>query len=304
MLHPTSLRAGSRLPSQVQRSSHHLGWQDVLARTYLEPREAETFTTAPTPDLLLVVQLAGTSEVESRRGRRWVRARYTPGSMGATAPGASARLRLLPGEDAGAVPVRTLHLHLGADLLQRTAETLGRPAAVRQLPDGLVLDDPGVRATARAVGVALARSADPLAGDALAQALAAQVLTLAGGPRATGGRAVTPLGATDLARVEEHMRAHLAEPVRLAELAAVVHSSPYHFVRRFRAATGTTPHRELVRLRVEHAAHLLRTTPADVRTVALTCGYASVAHFADAFRRHHGCTPGAYRGGAVGAGRR
>lgn len=91
------------------------------------------------------------------------------------------------------------------------------------------------------------------------------------------------------------MRDHLDGEVTLDGLAAQAHLSKFHFLRAFRAATGTTPHRYLVRMRMQKAGQLLRTGRYTVAEVAQRCGYAGSGHFSAAFRRHTGVTPDRYR---------
>ena len=67
-------------------SSERLGWRSTLVRAYADPDEADGFTTAPTPDLLVVINASGTFTIESGRSR----ARYRPGSAGVTTPYRSA----------------------------------------------------------------------------------------------------------------------------------------------------------------------------------------------------------------------
>ena len=44
-------------------------------------------------------------------------------------------------------------------------------------------------------------------------------------------------------RVTEYIEQNLDKPLPLTELAAVVCTSPFHFVRLFRCSTGDPPHR-------------------------------------------------------------
>ena len=292
MISSAGLAARQRLPGQLLRSSHALGWPSLLARTYDEPAVAEEFATAPAPELLLVVQLAGSYRIESRRARGWVAATYGPGSMGVTAPGASSTLRW---RAPAGVPARTLQVHVDAQLMTDTAEALGRPLAADQLPDALAFEDPVVLATGRAIAAAVEHRAGPLVAESLAHALAGALLTGSACGRAIVAPRAPALSAAALARVVDHMGEHLADVVSLQELAALVHTSKYHFLRSFAQATGSTPARYLTRLRMRRAAELLRTTGHPVTEIALVCGYASAGHFANAFRRHHGTTPGRYR---------
>ncbi|MFM1665463.1 AraC family transcriptional regulator [Aeromonas salmonicida] len=71
--------------------------------------------------------------------------------------------------------------------------------------------------------------------------------------------------------------------------------SLYHFHRVFTAVAGETPGEMCRRLRMQRAAWQLCYTDASVTTIALGAGFASSQAFAKAFRRHYGCTPGAFR---------
>ena len=53
----------------------------------------------------------------------------------------------------------------------------------------------------------------------------------------------------------------------------------------------------LIRLRIETAAHRLRSNGASVLEVACSVGFNDPSHFARLFRRHMGVTPTAYRNG-------
>jgi AraC family transcriptional regulator len=91
------------------------------------------------------------------------------------------------------------------------------------------------------------------------------------------------------------MRERLADPLTLADIAAEVHLSVYHFIRVFREATGETPHRFLTRLRIEQARRLLAGTDLTIERIAERCGFASPGSLSSAFRAHVGVRPSAYR---------
>ncbi|HGY1014843.1 TPA: GyrI-like domain-containing protein [Aeromonas salmonicida subsp. smithia] len=71
--------------------------------------------------------------------------------------------------------------------------------------------------------------------------------------------------------------------------------SLYHFHRVFTAVAGEAPGEMCRRLRMQRAAWQLCYTDASITTIALGAGLASSQAFAKAFRRHYGCTPGAFR---------
>lgn len=266
------------LPSRLLESSAGLGWRSVTLRSYADPPVAGPFTTR-SDDLLVVLVTAGRYRIESRHGRSWRGADYRPGSLGVTAPGNGSELRW---RASGGAPMRSLHLHVDPALV---------PAGSR-FPDSLSVDDPFVVSSARALHEAARQDAPPLYADAVAQAMVAHLVFRTGAaPRRPGPR----LDRGDLDGVTAYMRAHLADDVGLADLAALVNLSRFHFLRAFSAATGLTPHRYLTRLRMQAAAGLLRGTGHSVVQVALACGYRSAGQFAAAFRREHGLSPGAYR---------
>ena len=103
-------------------------------------------------------------------------------------------------------------------------------------------------------------------------------------------------------RVDDHIDAHLAEPLDLETLAAVAHFSPWHFHRLFQALTGETLADRVRRRRLEAAAGMLLATPPEsALRIALDVGFRSAEVFTRAFRAHFGVTPTAWRRGAFRA---
>jgi AraC family transcriptional activator FtrA len=71
--------------------------------------------------------------------------------------------------------------------------------------------------------------------------------------------------------------------------------SPRTFARRFRAATGTTPHRWITRQRVLLARRMLENTDASVEEIARRCGLGSAANMRAQFATVIRTSPAAYR---------
>ena len=93
----------------------------------------------------------------------------------------------------------------------------------------------------------------------------------------------------------DYIEDHLAQDVSLAELAAIVQLSPYHFCRAFREAVGEPPHRYQMRRRVERAKALLANRSLSISDVAAAVGYNSASQFSALFARVTGLSPGTYR---------
>lgn len=102
----------------------------------------------------------------------------------------------------------------------------------------------------------------------------------------------------DERRAVEAMRAidaSASEPLSLAEMASRAGLGRFHFLRAFRAATGTTPHQYLVAARLRRAAQLLLTTALPVTDVAMEAGFNDLSNFIRTFHRAAGRSPRAFR---------
>lgn len=86
----------------------------------------------------------------------------------------------------------------------------------------------------------------------------------------------------------------LDEPLPVERLAAKALMSPRTFARRFRDATGTTPHEWLVTQRVLHAERLLEDGR-SVEEVARHSGFGTAAALREQFVRRRGVPPQVYR---------
>ncbi|MDM4719643.1 helix-turn-helix transcriptional regulator [Micromonospora sp. WMMA1363] len=96
------------------------------------------------------------------------------------------------------------------------------------------------------------------------------------------------------------MWARYFEPITLEDLAAEVYISPFHFLRVFTRATGTTPGRYLSALRMFQAKRMLLTTNLTVSAIVCSVGYSSVGTFTTRFTRSVGMTPNRYREPEIG----
>ncbi len=88
---------------------------------------------------------------------------------------------------------------------------------------------------------------------------------------------------------------HLDEPVTLASLAGRAGMSVRTFTRRFRDETGETAGTWLLRVRVDHARHLLETTDLPVDRVAERSGFGTAASLRQHLTAAVGMPPLAYR---------
>ncbi len=121
-------------------------------------------------------------------------------------------------------------------------------------------------------------------------------------PHRDGGQTQRVPGAVasphEAARIGPLLDAIRAEPGRdwpIAVLAARAGMSSRTFLRRFACATGTTPARWLLALRLARARDLLEEADRPLQAVAEAAGFATAATLRRHFRRTFATTPAAYR---------
>jgi transcriptional regulator GlxA family with amidase domain len=183
----------------------------------------------------------------------------------------------------------------------RYAATLAsRYPQIRVDPDVLYVDDGAVvtsAGTAAAIDACLHLIRDEH-GAAVANAFARRMVVA---PHRSGGQAqfvetaVPAPGDDDLASLVAWVQGHLAEPLTVDDLAARALMSPRTFARRFRAATGTTPHQWLLDQRMLLAEQLLEQTDLPVDEVARRCGLGSADTLRHHFARRRRVSPVGYR---------
>lgn len=95
--------------------------------------------------------------------------------------------------------------------------------------------------------------------------------------------------------VQEWLKTHYPEKIRIETLAGQSNMSPRTFKRRFKEATGHAPLAYLQLLRVEAARGMLEQTCMSVEQLAEKCGYEDISFFRKLFKRHTGLSPNQYR---------
>jgi AraC family transcriptional regulator len=130
--------------------------------------------------------------------------------------------------------------------------------------------------------------------DCIALAFFAHIVRAYGGAlaeeRARGG-----LAPWQLRRAREFINANLAADPSITELANECRLSSSYFVRAFKQATGISPHRWLMKRRVEHAKELLQDPDRELADIAQLCGFVDQSHFTRVFSRSAGYSPGRWR---------
>ncbi|HEX6479249.1 MAG TPA: AraC family transcriptional regulator [Ktedonobacteraceae bacterium] len=277
-------------------SSEGAGWEGLVAQAFHEPMELEGWMTPVVPDISLILFTGGVMHLERRHMNGSWKARYLrQGDM-----------NLRSGVDmnyevrwkaVSSVPTRTLHLRLSKDLFARTAEEVAdRDPARLAVVGRFGFQDPLLAE----IGLALWRELEqPTAAGKLYAQTAAQMLavhllcyyTSRGVIKEPSQR----LTHQQVRRVLDFIQDHLSQDLSLEALAQQAGFSSYHFARLFRQTTGESPHQFVLRQRIERAQHLLKERDVPLAHVALESGFANQSHLTQAFKRHLGLTPRAFR---------
>ena len=115
-----------------------------------------------------------------------------------------------------------------------------------------------------------------------------------------GVRPVTRLPTLDhrLRAAIAYMRAHVAEPISVEDVAGRVGLSRAHFFTLFRDQLNTTPQVFWSAVRVEEVVRRLMLRDEPITSVALELGFSSPGNFSRFFKEHMGVSPSTFRRGA------
>ena len=242
-------------------------------------------------DYVIALQLAGPVYIEEEAAnggvyRRW----FEPGTMNLIPPGQTSRRSLKGCSD-------VLTLSISPTVMDEVfAESFDRDPAALSLRPRLAASDEVIRH----LGFVLMREIEngkpaSLMAETITRAIALQLIRAHSNHTCASGQPAPSLPAGRMQRVVEYMRTHLEEDIGLNELAALAGLGKSQFAKAFREATGSSPHRFLISLRIEKARDLLERSGKPVIEIAMTCGFSHPAHFATAFRKLSGLSPRAWR---------
>ena len=97
------------------------------------------------------------------------------------------------------------------------------------------------------------------------------------------------------ARAVDLMRAHIEEPLQIAQLAQQLGRSQKHLEQQMLARLGAAPQVIYRRIRLERAWQLSLDTTISVAEISVRCGYQDASAMTRAFRSEYGTTPQALR---------
>jgi AraC family transcriptional regulator len=271
-------------PTRIVSSSQSLSWHGLLLeRHFTSPGDRVSASV----DRHVISMLCGQSSRFERRTRsgHFVACMNRPGTITIAPPGPVPDIRLH-------TPSEFIHCALEEDFTRGVIEQLGRQPAPRPVFRSAIQD----KSMQRILGMLMEElEAEMPLGllyvDSLAHALATRYLSIEVRPDSR----VSSLPLRVLNRVREKIEANLDNDLSLISLAEESGYSRMHFLRMFRAATGSTPHQYVLGRRFNRAQDCLKKRRASIIDIAQSRGFSSQSHRTSVFRHRLEMTPAEFR---------
>ncbi len=277
------------VPGHLTVHSPDMGWDGVSVRGYRYA--GSDVEVPPLRDYLIVAYRRGQTPMRRRVDGEWIHETLGPGDV-------SLLTRAAESHWVWPADIEVVHVYLTQDELAHTCRQMyERDVQDVELHDVVKADDPAIHRTAMLIAHEAAQGAagSRLMVDSLSCQLSVHILRRHANALFRERPGVNGLSFGQERTVRDYVDQHLQESIALEDLARTVGLSRYHFARRFRQSTGTTPHEFVLRQRVERAKTLLHRTNTPLLDIACSCGFADQSHMTREFRQRVGVTPGRYR---------
>jgi AraC family transcriptional regulator len=245
----------------------------------------------PMRDFMIVAYRRGETTMQRKVDGRWINERLGPGDV-------SLLTRAADSHWVWDRDIEVIHVYLTQQELAATCKQMyERDVQDVELHDEVKADDPAIHRTAMLIAQEAAHGGvgSALLVESLTCQLAVHILRRHAHVLFREDHDHDSLTFRQERAVRDFVHEHLGENISLDDLASVVALSRYHFTRRFRATTGTTPHEFVLQQRVARAKALLTRTNCPLLDIALICGFADQSHLNRVFKKHTGMPPGQYR---------
>jgi len=275
------------LPFPPLLSSEEKGWEGfVVSRYRLPPFEVPKHLVTRHR---IIVELGHPIRVEGRHNGRLQKGRFLRGDVSYVPPGVQFEARWEEVRE-------TLTIWLEPSFVAHAAREFACKDFIETVAQ-FRSRDPLVEGIGLALNAELESDGSPnrLYAESLAHVLAVHLLRRYSASTQPVRDAIGELPKYRLRRIIEFISENLDRDMTLAEIAAQVEMSLYHFARMFKQSTGLAPHQYLLEQRVERAKTLLADPKLPLVEIAHRLGFADQSHFTVVFRRLTATTPKAYR---------
>jgi AraC family transcriptional regulator len=275
-------------PFAPSATSSGMGWEALQALRWRKVSASGEISYFPMSQHLLVLMIRPPKKHYLRSERLKLDKPLPAGSISVVPAGSSVFCSRQGSAD-------SLFIYLEPSIVERVAtESFEFDPTRTVVPPVVGLNMPELRSAMLAVDAELSAGGvgGPLVAESLANILAVHLIRHTTGARRLPVSADAVLPRRKLHTVIEYIMENLEGNPTLEQMAAVVHLSPYHFARQFKATTGLPPYQYVIARRVERAQHLLRAdNELSLVEVALRVGFSDQSKFSFHFKRIVGVTP-------------
>ncbi|MGB3815151.1 MAG: AraC family transcriptional regulator [Shinella sp.] len=277
------------VPGRLLLASDGLGWRHVQLRSY--HYEGQDVIVPAMRDFMLVGYRAGTTPMRRRFEGRWTNETLGPGAT-------SLLTRAQRANWTWHQPIDVTHLYLDGGFASEVAsEVMDCHVKDVTLADVLRTEDPVVT---YAMEMISAEARDRGLGGALyveslARALVVHLLRRYASVHSRDPVLPGTLSPRQQRLIADYIEAHLAEPLDLKGMGAVLGLSPCLFARQFRSSFGKPPYAWVIAARIKRAQFLLARSQMPIKAIAAECGFSDQAHLTRVFSLACKQTPAAFR---------
>lgn len=277
-----------RLADVGSEAEHVHVTDDLKAMVYRASYPARTIKVRSVPALFVSLVVSGGGRMQQKTSLQNLDVELGPGDIGIAPPNASGTATY---PDMTAISVGISVESVAESFGPNWPKKLKAEALTRRFRDPLVeatMMDVGYTRAGSVADSTLLHAAHMIAHQLLEDPFRA--------PESDPEEETVPLSGDALARLNTHLEANLERHVTVEEMAQLIGISRHHFSRRFKAATGQSPHQFAIRGKLDHAARLLQEEDSEsVISIAQKFGYANPAQFSKVFRQHFGLSPRNWR---------
>jgi AraC family transcriptional regulator len=268
-------------------SSKGANWQGIRAAYCLQPPHETPEFFLGEHAIHIYAEKSTTVEIQAEDGR--FQEAFLNGHIGISPADHTQKLRWQ-------TDIESIHLYLDPAFMQQVISESVKDMSVEVMPQ-LKINDPLIRSLGIALILQLKfnKMGSRLYAETAAAMLSVHLLQHYTACKRVIKQYTEGLSQGKLQQVLDYVDSYLDQNLSLTELAALVHTSPYHFARLFKQSTGVPPHQYLNNCRIKKAKQLLAQQDLSILEIAQQVGFQSQSHFTTLFRRSLGVTPTAYR---------
>ncbi len=223
----------------------------------------------------------------------------TPGETARRLDTTTGTLDILPegGERtyAWASPQEAIVIAIGHEALESMSRTIDvSPVELRSPPPGTV--DLTALRIGRLIRQELAREQPAeVAVDSLVTLMGMHLIRNYNAGIDWSARSRGGLSETNIKKLKAYIRDNFRRKIPISQLASLSNLSESHFQQAFARTFGESPHRIIVKMRLDFAAGLMRDTDRSLAEIAFLSGFASQSHMTSTMKKFMNITPNLIR---------